>query len=99
MAEYGFACHVWFSAGKYDQKTQSAEFSLQSVVKYSKVRRMRYTQHTNQTQCYLFVLIKQLIFYIKKLHAALNWNAVTQFVGQTVNLAFNNQVHYWNNFL
>jgi len=62
MAEYGFACHVWFSAGKHDQKTRSADFSRQSVVKYSKVRRMRYSQHTNQTQCYSLVLIKQLIF-------------------------------------
>ena len=60
MAEYVFACHVWFSAGKHDQKTRSADFSRQSVIKYSKVRRMWYTQHTNQTQVY--VLIKQLIF-------------------------------------
>ena len=34
---------------------------------------MQYTQHTNQTQCYHFVLIKQLIFYIKKTLAAFNW--------------------------
>ena len=34
---------------KHDQKTRSADFSLQSVVKFSKVCRMRYTQHTNQT--------------------------------------------------
>ena len=37
MAEYGFACHVWFLAGKHDQKTLSADFSLQSVVKYSNI--------------------------------------------------------------
>ena len=62
MAEYGFACHVWFSVEKHDQKTQPADFSLQSVVKYSRVRLMGYTQYTNQAQCYSLVLIKQLIF-------------------------------------
>jgi len=41
MAQYGFACHVWFSWRKHDQKPRSADFSLQSVVKYSNVRRMR----------------------------------------------------------
>jgi len=50
------------SARKHDQKTRSADFSRQRVVKYSKVRCMRYTQHTNKTQCYSFMLIKQLIF-------------------------------------
>jgi len=64
MAEYDFACHVWFSAGKHDQKARSAYFSRQRV-KSSKVCRMRYTQHTNQTKCHSFVLIKQLIFYLK----------------------------------
>jgi len=34
-------------AGKHDQKTRSTDFSRQSVVKYSKVCCMRYTQHTN----------------------------------------------------
>ena len=47
--------------GIFGQKTRSADFSLQSVVKYSKVRRMRYTQLTNQTQCYCLVLITQRI--------------------------------------
>jgi len=47
MAEYGFACPVWFSAVKHDQKTRSADFSRQGVVKYSKVRRM-YTAYTTR---------------------------------------------------
>ena len=55
MAAYGFACQVWFPAGKHDQKTQSADFSLQSVVKCSKVRCIRYTQHTNQRMLFIGV--------------------------------------------
>jgi len=52
---------------KHDQLISAVRALLST---YSKVRRTRYTQHTNQTQCYSFVLIKS--FKLKKSHAAFN---------------------------
>ena len=55
------------------EEKKSSDFSLQSVVKYSKVRHMRYTQHTHHIQWYLLVGSNSFYIFNKKMHAAFYW--------------------------